>query len=188
MMTSFAHRALRGPHCNCAQESLLSPQNPGAGNEILLGGGGDDLLVGGSGRDLLIGGLGSDRLVGNADDDILIAGATAFDANEAALAAVMAEWTSSRTYSQRVANLSNRTVAGADGSQFAQRGNGDYFLTTGVAATVLDDDMAEVLTGSSGQDWFLFNADGENDTTRDRATDLHASEFASDLDWIENGF
>jgi DNA-binding NarL/FixJ family response regulator len=30
MMIALAHRASRGPDCNCAQESLLSPQNPGA--------------------------------------------------------------------------------------------------------------------------------------------------------------
>src|SRR5207248_8678823 len=66
----------------------------GDGNDVLLGGAGDDLLVGGDGRDLLIGGFGSDRLVGDAGDDILIAGATAFDNNEAALQGIMAEWAS----------------------------------------------------------------------------------------------
>jgi VCBS repeat-containing protein len=161
----------------------------GAGHDILLGGNGDDLLVGGDGRDLMIGGLGADRLVGNAEDDILIAGSTAFDGNIAALSAVRAEWTSSRSYSQRVANLSNQSIAGTDGSQFSQRSNGDYYLmVTGIDASVLDDDAADILTGSAGQDWFLFNADGEEGTAKDKATDLSASEFTNDLDWIENGF
>jgi hypothetical protein len=44
-----------------------------------------------------------DRL--DAGDDLLIAGPTAFDADLAALAAVMAEWTSARNYADRVANL-----------------------------------------------------------------------------------
>ena len=38
-------------------------------------------------------------------------------------------------------------------------------------------------TGSAGLDWFLFNADGDG-STRDKATDLHAAEFAADLDWL----
>ena len=58
-------------------------------------GGGRDLLIGGEGRDLL-------RAVG---DDLLIPGTTAFDANDMALAAITAEWTSGRSYNDRVANL-----------------------------------------------------------------------------------
>ena len=65
----------------------------GASNDVLLGGAGDDFLAGDSGRDLLIGGTGADRILGNAGDDILIAGTTDFDANEAALALIMQEWT-----------------------------------------------------------------------------------------------
>ena len=73
----------------------------GRGNNLLFGDDGDDLLVGGQGRDLLIGGLGADRIVGNSDDDILIAGTTDFDASDAALRAIMAEWTSGRSYATR---------------------------------------------------------------------------------------
>jgi Ca2+-binding RTX toxin-like protein len=155
------------------------------GNDVLLGGEGDDLLVGGAGRDLLIGGVGSDRLVGNAGDDLLIAGSTAFDGEANALSAIMAEWTSARSYAQRIANLSGLSVAGSDGSMFGFRENGDYFLTMhGAGATVVDDNAHDVLTGSQGMDWFLFNTDGENRTQKDKATDLHAAEYAADLDWI----
>jgi Ca2+-binding RTX toxin-like protein len=156
----------------------------GAGNDVLIGGAGDDLLVGQSGRDLLIGGTGADRIVGNADDDILIAGNTTHDNQVAALAAIMSEWTSARTYSQRIANTSNRTIAGTDGSTFASRSNADYFLV--VDQTVVDDNTSDVLTGASGLDWFFFNSDGEEGTNKDKVTDLHASEFAVDLDWIES--
>ena len=160
----------------------------GAGNDVLMGGDGDDLLAGGSGRDLLNGGTGADRLVGDADDDILVAGYTLFDINQMALAAVMAEWTSVRSYSQRVANISNRTVAGTDASEFGNRANGGYFLMAdGANRTVLDDNAVDLLTGSSGQDWFLFNADGESGTKKDKVTDLKDDEFALDLDFI-NGF
>lgn len=151
----------------------------GGGHDVLLGEEGDDLLVGGGGRDLLVGGAGADRLVGNADDDILIAGATLHDVHEAALAAIMAEWTSIRSYSQRVANVSGSTVAGSDNSTFADRANLSYYLRVDAeAATVFDDNAADVLTGAAGLDWFLFDAE------RDKATDLSAAEFALDIDWI----
>ena len=157
----------------------------GAGNDVLMGGDGDDLLAGGSGRDLLIGGTDADRLVGDADDDILVAGYTLLDINQMALAAVMAEWTCARSYSQRVANISNRTIAGADASEFGNRVNGGYYLMAdGANRTVLDDNAVDLLTGSSGQDWFLFNADGESGSKKDKVTDLKDDEFALDLDFI----
>ena len=58
--------------------------------------------------------------MGNSGDDILIAGTTAFDHNQAALAAIMAEWTSARSYADRVANLS--------GTGSGPRDNGSVFL------------------------------------------------------------
>jgi uncharacterized delta-60 repeat protein len=154
----------------------------GSGSNVLLGGAGDDLLVGGNGRDILIGGAGADRIVGNAEDDILISGSTAFDGNEAALAAILAEWTSTRDYATRVANI---TGAGT-GASFAARLNGGFFLrVTGDQATttVYDDGAADVLTGSSGQDWYFANLAGSG--VLDRVTDLSAAEFANDLSFIQ---
>ena len=140
-------------------------------------------MVGGSGRDLLIGGFGRDRIVGNRDDDILISGYTAFDANDAALRAIMDEWTSDRDYGTRIENL--------QGSGSGERANGNYFLiaqnseTPDPTATVFDDDTHDVLTGGWGLDWFLANCQHDDEGRRDRITDLSASEFADDLDWIE---
>ena len=156
----------------------------GDGDDVLIGGDGDDLLVGGEGRDLLIGGRGADKIVGNAGDDLLIAGYTAFDAIDSALAAIMAEWTSDRSYADRVKNL-----RGDDSSPtFADRANGDVYLAAdgslGRAVTVLDDGVKDVLTGDGGLDWFLFNADGDNEAKKDKVTDLNAAEFADDLDFI----
>src|SRR5262249_20111505 len=85
------------------------PVNGGNGNNVLLGGAGDDQLVGGTDRDILIGGRGADRLLGNGGDDLLIAGFTTFDVNEQALFAVLSEWTSARSYAERVANLRSGT-------------------------------------------------------------------------------
>ncbi len=141
----------------------------GAGNDMLMGGEGDDLLVGGSGRDLLIGGTGADRIVGNSDDDILIAGTTAHDELAAALCAIIDEWTrTDQTYEQRITNLTNGGGA-----------NGDVkLLNSGANRTVFDDSSNDVLTGSSGWDWFFF------DPEKDRATDLNDEVFANDLSFI----
>ena len=99
-----------------------------------------------------------------------------------ALAAVMAEWPSTRSYSQRVANISNRTIAGTDASEFGNRANSDCFRMAGGAnRTVLDENTLDLLTGSSGQDWFLFNVDGESGSKRDNVTDLKTDELALDL-------
>jgi len=147
----------------------------GAGNDVLLGGAGDDFLSGGEGRDLLIGGTGADRILGNADDDILIAGTTAFDANEAALGLIMLEWTrADATFAVRVGHL-----------QSGGGLNAGYLLTEN---TVHDDLAVDVLTGSSGSDWFLFNRDGDGGV-KDKATDLSTFEasYAEDIDWLSNG-
>jgi hypothetical protein len=130
----------------------------GAGHDVLLGGDGDDMLDGGGncGRDLLIGGRGADRLVGNAGDDLLIAGTTLFDNDVAALDAIMAEWTSNRDYTTRVANLEG---AGS-GPNFDRRRNGNYFLiSSNPSATVIGDGAKDQLTGSAGLDWFLATAE-----------------------------
>lgn len=137
----------------------------GGGPDVLLGGDGDDLLVGGVGRDLLIGGRGADRIVGNADDDVLIAGWTLFDADPAALATVMAEWTrADKTAAERVAAL--RSGTGFNGGVRVD------------AQSVFSDEAEDVLTGTSGLDWYLY------DSARDRVTDLNDAAFADDLGFI----
>ncbi len=147
----------------------------GGGHDVLLGGDGDDLLVGHSGRDLLIGGDGADRIVGNGDDDLLIAGSLNFADRDAAITAIMAEWTSSHSYATRIANLSGQTDAQGNAA-FASRLNDDYFLK--IAVTVLNDDDQDTLTGSSGEDWFWF------DPSLDKITDLGDEAFADDLSFI----
>jgi hypothetical protein len=120
----------------------------GGGNNVLLGGAGDDVLLGGGGQNLLIGGLGADTLIAGSGDDLLIAGTTAYDENEAALDAIMAEWTSGQDYATRIADLS--------GTGTGPRSNGNYFLIAcGPNATVFDDDAIDVLNGGSGMDWFF---------------------------------
>ena len=53
------------------------------------------------------------------------------------------------------------------------------------ASTVSDDNDYDVLTGSSGTDWFLFNRDSDG-VVKDKVTDLSTFEalYAQDIDWI----
>jgi Ca2+-binding RTX toxin-like protein len=102
----------------------------------------------------------------------------------------MAEWTSGREYAQRCANLRGTGT----GTDFANRRNGNVFLRNGdeflgAVATVHDDNAEDTLTGSSGQDWFFANLflDHSDDAARkDKITDLHAAEFALDIDFINS--
>ena len=99
---------------------------------------------------------------------------TVFDINPQALCDLMAEWSSARDYATRVANLS--------GTGSGPRLNGNTFLQANT--TVLDDGIQDVLTGSSGQDWFWANYKGTG--ALDKITDLSAAEFANDLDFINS--
>ena len=108
---------------------------------------------GGAGNDVLIGGAGSDALLRQDGDDLLVAGTTAFDDNLAALDAVLAEWTSGRTYAQRVANLR--------GTGSGPRANGNTFLkVSGPGVTAFDDGAVDALDGASGSDWFFAHLSG----------------------------
>ena len=120
----------------------------GSKNDVLIGGDGDDSLSGGAGRDLLIGGAGEDTLNGDAGEDILIGGTTSHSGNHAALAAILAEWTSANNYATRISNLLNG--GGANGS-------------TQLNATTVQNDLnaADKLNGSAAApnntdlDWFF---------------------------------
>lgn len=124
---------------------------------------------GDAGNDRLKGDNGNNVLVGGAGDDLRNAGSVDFGATglsqDQALCPIMDEWSSTRSYSTRLANLRVRLLA-----------------TDGPARTVLDDDREGILTDSSGLDWSLVNLNGTG--VRDRVTDLKAAEFADDLDVI----
>jgi hypothetical protein len=111
-------------------------------HNILLGGAGDDTLTGNDGRDLLFGGVGADSLTGGGGDDLLVDGTTNYDSQDAALLAILAEWTSSSSYADRLANLRSG-VAG-----------GTVWLTKGISPTVFSDGQVDTLTGGADRDWF----------------------------------
>ena len=131
--------------------------NGGGGSNILLGGAGDDMLIGGDARDIFIGGAGADRLVANPGEDILIGGGTIYDAgpgrgplaNDVALLALLDAWNDpDLDFVERQANLQD--LYGID-----------------LEGLVEDDDEEDVLTGASGEDWFIF---GEGDTATDASS------------------
>jgi len=122
------------------------------GNDIGVGGDGNDKLFGGSGRDVLIGGDGFDTLFGEAHDDILVAGSTIYDEDDEALQAILAEWTSTNSYTTRVNNIRN--------------GGGQNGILTLDDTTVIDDALQDTLWGNGGLDWFLF---GDGDKLKDKA-------------------
>jgi Ca2+-binding RTX toxin-like protein len=110
-----------------------------------MGGDGADQLFGGAGRDLLIGGLNSDWLWGGEEDDILIGASTIYDGYDTqakidAIDGIMAIWTSSATYDQRVATLS------ASGGLLP-------------ASAIFNDDDSDVYIGGGGIDLYFADLD-----------------------------
>lgn len=119
----------------------------GRGSDLLLGGPGLDRLYGQNDRDLLIGGTGGDVLDGGSHSDLLLAGTTVFGSD--ALAAVLDEWASQRSYDRRIAN-----VRGHDAEH--DRHNGEVYLTAAGGehtTTVADDRTPDTLSGKGGRDW-----------------------------------
>ena len=131
----------------------------GNGNDILLGQEGNDRIYGGNGRDILIGGLGRDLLVSQDGADILIGGTTDHDGNDAALEAILTEWSSGSGYLTRVRNL--RTGRGSLGG-----------IRLGANVTVHDDGAQDLMLGGRGRDWFFADLNGpDRDILRDRNTE-----------------
>jgi len=115
---------------------------------VLVGGAGNDLLTGGSRNDILIGGIGNNRLRGGLGSDLLIGGSTLFDSNALALADLLAEWSSSRTYLQRIDNLR--------GVGTGVRLNGTTVLGSDPRDSIFADaSSVNELLGGSSVDWLI---------------------------------
>jgi VCBS repeat-containing protein len=121
----------------------------GNGDDIILGLAGNDTLDGNAGMDIVAGGSGADTVHGNNGDDILVGGVltyadeSSFAINQAALNAIMAEWTRNLAYSMRIGHLTVNSSGGF---------NGGFMLNS---STVQDDFAVDTLFGDAGQDWFL---------------------------------
>src|SRR5208282_5013192 len=123
----------------------------GSGDDVLIGGSGKNTLTDtGTGYNILIGGAGVDALTGNGND-ILISGTTSYDsntsANIAALDAILAEWSSSDSYSLRISKIMSGVGPGGTDAL-----NSSTCQSDGVANTVSD--------GASGaqNNWFIVNS------------------------------
>ena len=103
-------------------------------------------------RDLLSGGGGNDNLRGGADNDLLIGSPTAHDNDPAALAAILALWTSDQRSRPRA------TITAAGGSAAG--------LTLD-RLSILDDGAVDQLWGERGLDLFFLRA---ADQAKDRGT------------------
>ena len=124
----------------------------GEGNDILVGssrpGSSVDTLIGGKGNDILIAQYGTSILQGGVGSDLLIAGIIPTNSLLITnLLAIQSEWTSTRTYVDRIANL--------EGTGVGPRNNGDVYLTPG--DTVIDNDTIDQVFGEADQDWFFAN-------------------------------
>ncbi len=118
---------------------------------MLIGGSGKDTLTDtGTGYNILIGGGGVDTLTGNGND-ILISGTTSYYSNTsasiAALDAILAEWSSSDSYSMRLSEISSGVGPGGTDAL-----NSSTCQSDGVANTVSD--------GASGaqNNWLIVNS------------------------------
>lgn len=133
------------------------------GDDVLLGGAGDDWIFGGIGNDLILGGTGADTMYGGTGDDLMIGGFSNLLVNEQqseldsaqrqAIQAVLNEWSSNRSYAQRIARLQ------------AGVGPGNRYKLTN--ATIENDASIDQAFGESGDDWFWLG-------TNDLAPDLNA--------------
>ncbi len=114
----------------------------GGGPNIMMGGAGKDNLYGGMGRSLLIGGADSDTLAGGIGDALLIGKNTNFDANDAALLALMNEWNSAANYATRAGHITGKS-GGLNGSCFLN------------ATTIRNDIYKDTMIGSSAMDLYF---------------------------------
>ncbi|WP_261365085.1 PKD domain-containing protein [Anatilimnocola floriformis] len=122
-----------------------------SGNDVLQGGSGDDLLRGGAGRDILVGGTGIDLIDAGDGEDLLVASELNLSNLASGLIDIHKEWTSTRTFVERVDNLK--------GDNSGPRDNGTTLLL--VNQTVVDDVDADTLLGGADNDWF-FADEGED--------------------------
>lgn len=131
----------------------------GAGDDLLIGLDGNDTLLGGLGNDILVGGRGTDLLFGDQGDDLLIGDHLTFATNMSVMRHVQAEWTSNRSYAERVATIS---------------GGGNGYAANAVirrGSTLISDKALDYLIGGMGTDWLLA------ERNHDLVIGLSANEF-----------
>jgi uncharacterized repeat protein (TIGR01451 family) len=114
-----------------------------SGNSVLVGGSGSNMLFSGQGCNILIGGGSLNYLMGTKGDNIEISGSTCYDANQAALCAILQEWDSGDRYSVRVQKITQTGLC-VNGSTVKLN-----------SSTIQRAAAYEVLYGGSGQNLFF---------------------------------
>jgi hypothetical protein len=140
-----------------ADGSVSNTVQAGSGPTVVIGGSGTNTITGGSGHDILIAGSGQSSIQAGSGDALLIGGTTAYDANDLALQALLNEWNSAETLSQRVANLGNGSITA---------GALNIVLNS---STVQSNEKGNTLQGSSpiNNDVFFANLSSNPDTLTD---------------------
>ena len=83
------------------------------------------------------------------------------------------EWASSTAFDTRIAHLLGTLIGGA---------NGSTLLTS---LTVIEDGAVDTLTGGSGRDWYLNNAEGSVVENRDSVTDADLDSVFEEINtWL----
>lgn len=167
------------------------------GNHLIQGGDGNDTIYGSygsvqksngdpslnskGGQSLIVGGAGSDTIYASQASDgaeggkgcILVAGSTTFD--DAELATILSEWTSTRTLNEK---LDNNAGVGA-----GPRNNGDNFLQAGV--TVFSDHTPDhTFSDTNGAANWLIDTSGPDTANRVKAADIHNDVQVGQAIWI----
>jgi hypothetical protein len=130
----------------------------GSGNDLLVGDAGANVLTGNGGNNVLLGGAGTDTLTGGAGNALLVAGTTDYDADAAALNALLAFWslTTNSNYQSQVAGLTQ-------GIPFTDAAGAHTAALNG--STVHDDLAPDRLTGGANLDWFFARLAGVSPDT-----------------------
>jgi Ca2+-binding RTX toxin-like protein len=122
-----------------------------SGNSVLVGGSGNNVLFAGRGDNILIGGGGGRNIImGTQGNNVEVGGGCSYETNEAALNAVMAEWSSTDSYAKRVGYL-NDTITGGGGQ------NGSWYLD---ANTIIHGSTSDYLFGGIGQNAYFARKTG----------------------------
>jgi Ca2+-binding RTX toxin-like protein len=118
----------------------------GAGHDLIFGANGNDKVTGAAGNDFLIGDSGADRIVGSAGHDVLVAGSVASHLTRNDLLLIAQQWAANRTADNSTSNdVIDEVLSGFD-----------------------------MLTGSSGADWFIA-------TLNDKVTDFKKNNKDGDV-------
>jgi len=138
----------------------------GGGNDYVFAGGGNDLVTGDPGNDFLDGGAGSDQIWGGAGSDTLLGG----DGDDVMYGHTPISTTINVSISYEFSGFSDIDLVGVYNGSFVSS---------------VDDNLADVLDGGSGNDALFGN--GGNDTLYGGIGN-DSLEGGAGADWLDGGF